>query len=171
MPEASYQFTLADVAAALPEQWQQTTTAHAAGDDGGGDLSVPNEQRAGWYFQQLLKLYAHVVVPGLSAHFVVLDADALLLRRTSFFLALPTTRHQTPAGGAPGTAANATQDIAATAPVAAVVYVPILTAGTEHNRPFFTHAQLLLGGGLGGSRHHPMLSGVVHHMPLVDVGS
>ncbi len=48
-----------------------------------------NERRAGWYLQQLLKLYAHAVVPGLSEHYLVLNADVFLLCPTRIFLPAP----------------------------------------------------------------------------------
>lgn len=37
---------------------------------------------AGWLFQQVLKLYARVVVPDLAASVLVCDADVVWLRET-----------------------------------------------------------------------------------------
>lgn len=42
--------------------------------------------RSGWYRQQLYKLYAHEVIPSLSSHFLVWDADTFLLTPQRFFL-------------------------------------------------------------------------------------
>ena len=36
----------------------------------------------GWYLQQLIKLYAPLVIPDLTEHVLVLDADTLLARPT-----------------------------------------------------------------------------------------
>jgi hypothetical protein len=60
--EARFPFTRADVDAAL-----------------GGPRS-----RNGWYLQQLLKLYAPFVVPGLADHVLIVDADARLLSPVAF---------------------------------------------------------------------------------------
>lgn len=46
-------------------------------------------QRNGWYFQQLVKLYAGSCIPGLSERYLVIDADTLFLRPTTFIC--PTT--------------------------------------------------------------------------------
>lgn len=40
--------------------------------------------RIGWYHQQLLKLYAHKVILGLSENFLILDSDTIFLRKTEF---------------------------------------------------------------------------------------
>jgi hypothetical protein len=45
----------------------------------------PIRQMAGWYFQQLLKFYAPLVINGLSRWFLHSDADVLWLNRTGFF--------------------------------------------------------------------------------------
>jgi len=105
----------------------------------------------------------------------VLDADVLFLRRTSFFLAVPTWREGSHLSDVSIDTERRTSHEAGSN----FRIVPILTTGTEHNRPFFTHAECLLGGsesseGLGkysrgGQRHHPMMSGIAHHMPLVIV--
>ncbi len=41
--------------------------------------------RSGWYLQQLLKLYCHRVIEGLSSRYVVMDADNIFLQRVNFF--------------------------------------------------------------------------------------
>lgn len=70
--EANYPFSIRDIANEL----------------------IPNEKdareyfknggRVGWYFQQLLKLYAPLVIPGISTNVVVLDADTIFLRPVTF---------------------------------------------------------------------------------------
>ena len=40
--------------------------------------------RSGWYFQQLLKLYAHRVIPNLSDIFLIVDSDTVFLNEVSF---------------------------------------------------------------------------------------
>jgi len=41
-------------------------------------------QRNGWYFQQLIKLYAGLVIPDILPRWLVIDADTFFLRPTSF---------------------------------------------------------------------------------------
>jgi Family of unknown function (DUF6492) len=40
--------------------------------------------RVGWYFQQLLKLYAPLVIPNISSNVLVLDADTIFLKPVTF---------------------------------------------------------------------------------------
>ena len=40
-----------------------------------GRIGVGKHVRRGWYYQQLLKFYAHRVIDGLSQSFLILDAD------------------------------------------------------------------------------------------------
>lgn len=40
---------------------------------------VVGEERAGWYFQQLLKLYSILIVPNVSKRIVIVDADTVFL--------------------------------------------------------------------------------------------
>ena len=40
--------------------------------------------RNGWYFQQLLKLYAGKIIPTISARYLVIDADTFFLKPTTF---------------------------------------------------------------------------------------
>lgn len=47
-------------------------------------LSQEKNQRVGWYFQQLLKLYAAFVIPEISNNILVLDADTIFLNKVSF---------------------------------------------------------------------------------------
>lgn len=41
--------------------------------------------RAGWYYQQLLKLYSYLVIPNLSDNFLIVDTDTVFLNEVSFF--------------------------------------------------------------------------------------
>ena len=40
--------------------------------------------RNGWYLQQLLKLYAGIVIPGILTRYLVIDGDTIFMRPTSF---------------------------------------------------------------------------------------
>jgi len=42
------------------------------------------QSRAGWYYQQLLKLYAPLIIPGISSNVLVLDADTVFLNTVYF---------------------------------------------------------------------------------------
>jgi hypothetical protein len=42
-------------------------------------------ERNGWYLQQLLKLYAPFVIPGLLERFLVVDSDTFFLKPLEFF--------------------------------------------------------------------------------------
>lgn len=44
-----------------------------------------NPNRAGWYLQQLLKIYSHKVIPDLSEYFLILDSDTIFNKRTEMF--------------------------------------------------------------------------------------
>lgn len=46
---------------------------------------LANTSRAGWYYQQLLKLYAHQVIRDLHENYVIWDSDTVLLKPTAFF--------------------------------------------------------------------------------------
>lgn len=43
-----------------------------------------SHSRVGWYYQQLLKLYAPFVIPGISSNVLILDADTIFLRSVQF---------------------------------------------------------------------------------------
>lgn len=72
--EANYPFSKADVAFQV----------------GRGDLTVASTFFArgghpvGWYYQQLLKLYAAYVIPGISSNVLVLDSDSVFVNPVSF---------------------------------------------------------------------------------------
>ena len=40
--------------------------------------------RNGWYFQQLLKLYAGLIIPNILDKYLVIDADTFFLKKTTF---------------------------------------------------------------------------------------
>lgn len=44
-----------------------------------------SEKRYGWYLQQLIKLYAHCVIPNITEYYLVIDCDTLFLKPTTFF--------------------------------------------------------------------------------------
>ena len=48
-------------------------------------FSYTGRPRLGWYYQQLLKLYAHQVIRDLSEYYVIWDSDTILLKPTPFF--------------------------------------------------------------------------------------
>lgn len=43
-----------------------------------------NNNRNGWYLQQLLKLYAGNVIPGILKNYLIIDGDTFFLKPTSF---------------------------------------------------------------------------------------
>ena len=63
-PESLYPFTKTDVSQAI--------------------FQTDNAERSGWYFQQLLKLYAPLVIPNISSNVLILDADTIFLKAVSF---------------------------------------------------------------------------------------
>uniref|UniRef100_A0A6C0KX08 Glycosyltransferase n=1 Tax=viral metagenome TaxID=1070528 RepID=A0A6C0KX08_9ZZZZ len=42
------------------------------------------ENRAGWYYQQLLKLYAYKVIPNISENILILDSETIFYKPISF---------------------------------------------------------------------------------------
>ena len=95
----------------------------------------------GWYLQQLLKLYAQRIIPGLLDRVLVCDADTVFLRGVDMLARF----HDGGGGGASSR------------------LVPLYTASAEHNRPFLEHMSRLLPS---LPRVHGMVSGVSHHMIL-----
>lgn len=43
-----------------------------------------NASRVGWIYQQLIKLYASFVIPGISSNILIVDADAVFLKPVQF---------------------------------------------------------------------------------------
>ncbi len=62
IPESKIPFSKADVASYIGSTW-----------------------RVGWYFQQLIKLYAFRYLPTMSRYILVLDADVIIKKPISFF--------------------------------------------------------------------------------------
>jgi len=52
-------------------------------DDMALNPKLLTSQRRGWYLQQLLKLYAGQVIPGIADKYLVIDADTFFLRPTT----------------------------------------------------------------------------------------
>lgn len=48
-------------------------------------LYLGNNNRLGWYLQQLFKLYASFYIDGILDNYLVIDSDTIFLRPTSFF--------------------------------------------------------------------------------------
>lgn len=72
-PEEQFPFSLADIARVL-----------AQGDPFLEEKLLLDKSRAGWYYQQLLKLYASFVIPNLSSNVLILDSDTIFLHPVSF---------------------------------------------------------------------------------------
>ena len=70
--EAEFPFSIRDIAEELVSNKKEAL------------VFLKNGERAGWYFQQLLKLYAPLVIPGISSNVVVLDADTIFLKPVKF---------------------------------------------------------------------------------------
>ncbi|MCH9811252.1 hypothetical protein K0U07_00640 [bacterium] len=66
--EDEYPFTIEDVA-----------------DEIGGEGGIGTNIRRGWYYQQLLKFYAHYVIEDLSEDILILDSDTIPTKPISFF--------------------------------------------------------------------------------------
>ena len=71
--EADYPFSIKDVEEQL--HFEKTFTKAEI---------EKNKERTGWYFQQLLKLYAAFVIPGISSNVLVLDSDTIFLKPVRF---------------------------------------------------------------------------------------
>jgi hypothetical protein len=71
--EGSYPFSFQDVAIALAKDNPKLT-----------DLLIQKGERIGWYYQQLLKIYAPLVIPGISPNVLILDSDVIFLNPVSF---------------------------------------------------------------------------------------
>ena len=72
--EAAYPFDKFDVASEFFKGDLTATKAY---------MEAPNS-RIGWYYQQLLKLYVHLVIPNLTPNVLVLDADTIFLNPVDF---------------------------------------------------------------------------------------
>ena len=94
----------------------------------------------------------------------MLDADVLLLRHTEFFVKVPDMHScHTASGAASG------DSTASCVQPKDTMFIPVFTAATEHNRPFFAHAALLFGESDEegratwgpAARRHAMMSGEI----------
>lgn len=47
-------------------------------------IGQENSNRAGWYFQQLLKLYVFKIIPNLSENFLIVDSETVFLNPVTF---------------------------------------------------------------------------------------
>lgn len=72
--EALFPFTLYQVAFELNNRSRSKTKSY---------LKKKNN-RAGWFYQQLLKFYAPFVIPGISSNVLVVDADLIFLNSVEF---------------------------------------------------------------------------------------
>jgi len=72
--ENDYPFSIADVALYLNKLDLNQTAMYLS----------DSRKRVGWYFQQLLKLYASYVIPGISSNVLVLDSDTVFFRMIDF---------------------------------------------------------------------------------------
>lgn len=73
-PESDYPFSKDDVARYLNRLNPIKTAQY---------INKPNK-RIGWYYQQLLKLYAPSVIPGISSNVLIVDADTVFFRPITF---------------------------------------------------------------------------------------
>ncbi|NGX58298.1 MAG: hypothetical protein K940chlam3_01203 [Chlamydiae bacterium] len=70
--EQQYPFSMLDIAKELIENESAAVEYYQNGG------------RVGWYFQQLLKIYTPLIIPGISTNVLVLDADTVFLRPVKF---------------------------------------------------------------------------------------
>jgi len=47
---------------------------------------IGNNDRIGWYLQQLIKLYSGFIIDGILENYLVIDSDTYFMKPTSFFL-------------------------------------------------------------------------------------
>ena len=95
--------------------------------------------RNGWYFQQLLKLYAGQVIPDILPHYLVIDADVFFLKPVNFF--------------------NTVKTIDSTGIHSYVQYC--FTVGREYHVPYFEHMKRLHSS---FRKINSLYSGISHHM-------
>lgn len=72
--ENSFPFTKKDIALAIARGNRKEAA----------EFSRRKERGPGWYFQQLLKLYASFIIPGISSNILVIDADTIFMNPTEF---------------------------------------------------------------------------------------
>jgi len=67
-----------------PIQWISESQFPFTLEDVGTYIQSTNG-RQGWYYQQLLKFYAHTVIPGLLNKHLIVDSDVVFVRPVEFF--------------------------------------------------------------------------------------
>jgi hypothetical protein len=67
-----------------PFSFQEVATALARNNPKVLKLLLKEGARTGWYYQQLLKFYAPLVISDISSNVLVLDADTIFLRPVAF---------------------------------------------------------------------------------------
>lgn len=72
--EASYPFSKHEVALHL----------NGLDEDKATNYMKQNNSRVGWYYQQLLKLYAPSVIPGISSNALIVDSDVVFFHPVNF---------------------------------------------------------------------------------------
>lgn len=72
--EKLFPFSIQDVAWAIGKETKE----------GVEDFFRDHNRGPGWYLQQLLKLYAPLVIPNISSNVLIVDADVVFLRPVSF---------------------------------------------------------------------------------------
>lgn len=69
----------------FPFSKEDIATVLSKGDDEKRDHLLKTSGRgAGWYFQQLLKLYSPFVIPAISSNVLVIDADTIFMNPVQF---------------------------------------------------------------------------------------
>jgi len=71
--EKNYPFTKQEIALYLNHMNQSAA-----------DRFLRESGRVGWYYQQLLKLYAAYVIPGIASNVLIVDSDTVFLRPVEF---------------------------------------------------------------------------------------
>lgn len=71
--ECDFPFSLHDIASALAHNELPLTQE-----------LLQSGSRVGWYYQQLLKVYAPLIIPDISPNVLILDADVVFLKPVSF---------------------------------------------------------------------------------------
>lgn len=66
-------------------EWYDETLFPFQKGDVADELGLDSKSsRIGWYFQQLLKFYAPITIPGISSNVLILDADTIFLKPVNF---------------------------------------------------------------------------------------
>ena len=87
IPEDAFPFAVDDIVAALPSAWGKS--AHKGNEE---VTVIHNERRAGWYLQQLLKLYAHQVVSAIRLLWVSRTLQGFVVMHNPWLYHIPFNR-------------------------------------------------------------------------------